>query len=32
MSDELGRDGATVSMLMRKHLNFIQDLQTLQVD
>jgi len=30
MSDELGRDGATVSMLMRKHLNFIQDLQTLQ--
>ncbi len=31
MSDELGRDGATVSMLQRKHNNFLQDLQSLQV-
>merc|ERR1719193_2509041 len=31
MSDELGRDGATVSMLQRKHHNFLQDLQSLQV-
>ena len=30
MSDELGRDGATVSMLQRKHQNFLQDLSTLQ--
>ena len=30
MSDELGRDGATVSMLQRKHHNFLQDLSTLQ--
>jgi len=30
MSDELGRDGATVSMLQRKHHNFLQDLQSLQ--
>jgi len=30
MSDELGRDGATVSMLQRKHQNFTQDLSTLQ--
>merc|ERR1719362_444118 len=30
MSDELGRDGATVSMLLRKHQNFLQDLSTLQ--
>merc|ERR1712142_303034 len=30
MSDELGRDGATVSMLQRKHQNFLQDLQSLQ--
>merc|ERR1719412_1581369 len=30
MSDELGRNGATVSMLQRKHQNFIQDLSTLQ--
>ena len=30
MSDELGRDGATVSMLQRKHQNFQQDLSTLQ--
>merc|ERR1712012_1376832 len=30
MSDELGRDGATVSMLQRKHQNFLQDLQGLQ--
>jgi hypothetical protein len=31
MSEELGRDGATVSLLQRKHQNFQQDLQTLQV-
>merc|ERR1719391_1063426 len=31
MSDELGRDGATVSMLQRKHQNFLQDLSSLQV-
>merc|ERR1712088_660354 len=30
MPDELGRDGATVSMLQRKHQNFLQDLSTLQ--
>merc|ERR1719392_310005 len=30
MSDELGRDGASVSMLQRKHQNFLQDLSTLQ--
>merc|ERR1712012_71435 len=30
MSDELGRDGATVAMLQRKHQNFLQDLSTLQ--
>uniref|UniRef100_A0A0K8SEL8 Spectrin beta chain n=2 Tax=Lygus hesperus TaxID=30085 RepID=A0A0K8SEL8_LYGHE len=30
MSDELGRDAGSVSTLQRKHLNFIQDLQTLQ--
>merc|ERR1712241_154915 len=30
MSDELGRDGATVSMLQRKHQNFLQDLSPLQ--
>merc|ERR1712158_271920 len=30
MSDELGRDGATVSMLQRKHQNFLQDLHSLQ--
>merc|ERR1719394_1276263 len=30
MSDELGRDGATVSMLQRKHQNFLQDLSTPQ--
>ena len=30
MSDGLGRDGATVSMLQRKHQNFLQDLSTLQ--
>jgi len=30
MSEELGRDGATVSLLQRKHQNFQQDLQTLQ--
>merc|ERR1711970_1605699 len=29
-SDELGRDGASVSMLQRKHQNFLQDLSTLQ--
>merc|ERR1719450_930708 len=28
MSDELGRDGASVSMLQRKHQNFLQDLST----
>ena len=32
MSDELGRDGATVSMLQRKHHNFLQDLMSLQVN
>ncbi|XP_023337071.1 spectrin beta chain isoform X7 [Eurytemora carolleeae] len=31
MSDELGRDGATVSMLQRKHHNFLQDLMSLLV-
>jgi len=30
MSDELGRDGGSVSMLQRKHQNFIQDLHSLQ--
>merc|ERR1712128_265732 len=30
MGDELGRDGASVSMLQRKHQNFLQDLSTLQ--
>ena len=30
MSDELGRDGASVSMLQRKHQNFLQDLSTPQ--
>merc|ERR1719312_395077 len=30
MSDELGRDGASVAMLQRKHQNFLQDLSTLQ--
>merc|ERR1711971_967056 len=30
MSDELGRDGASVSMLQRKHQNFLQDLHSLQ--
>ncbi|XP_024081152.1 spectrin beta chain isoform X3 [Cimex lectularius] len=30
ISDELGRDAGSVSTLQRKHLNFIQDLQTLQ--
>ena len=30
MSDELGRDGASVSMFQRKHQNFLQDLSTLQ--
>merc|ERR1712242_488690 len=30
MSDELGRDGATVSALQRKHQNFLQDLHSLQ--
>ena len=30
MSDELGRDAGSVSTLQRKHLNFLQDLQTLQ--
>lgn len=31
MSDELGRDAGSVSALQRKHLNFVQDLQTLQL-
>merc|ERR1719277_1545372 len=30
MSDELGRDGASVSALQRKHQNFLQDLHSLQ--
>lgn len=30
MSDELGRDAGSVHTLLRKHQNFIQDLQTLQ--
>lgn len=30
MSDELGRDAGSVSTLQRKHINFLQDLQTLQ--
>ncbi|XP_045479704.1 spectrin beta chain isoform X5 [Harmonia axyridis] len=30
ISDELGRDAGSVNALQRKHLNFIQDLQTLQ--
>ncbi|XP_017777112.1 PREDICTED: spectrin beta chain isoform X3 [Nicrophorus vespilloides] len=30
MSDELGRDAGSVSALVRKHQNFMQDLQTLQ--
>ena len=30
MSDGLGRDGASVSMLQRKLQNFLQDLLTLQ--
>merc|ERR1719430_1213655 len=30
MSDELGRDGASVSALQRKHQNFLQDLNSLQ--
>jgi len=30
MSDELGRDGASVSALKRKHLNFLQDLNSLE--
>ena len=30
MSDKLGRDGASVSILQRKHQNFLQDLSTLQ--
>merc|ERR1740128_526371 len=30
MSDELGRDGASVSALQRKHQNFLQDLASLQ--
>ena len=30
MSDELGRDGASVSALQRKHTNFLQDLHSLQ--
>merc|ERR1711971_645423 len=30
MSDDLGRDGASVSMLQRKHQNFLQDLLSLQ--
>merc|ERR1712012_758735 len=29
MSDELGRDGASVSALQRKHQNFLQDLHSL---
>ena len=31
MSDELGRDSGSVSALLRKHQNFLQDLQGLQV-
>merc|ERR550519_2869385 len=30
MSDDLGRDGASVSALQRKHQNFLQDLHSLQ--
>ena len=30
MSDELGRDSGSVSALLRKHQNFLQDLQGLQ--
>lgn len=30
MSDELGRDAGSVHTLLRKHQNFLQDLQTLQ--
>lgn len=29
MSDELGKDGVSVSSLQRKHANFENDLQTL---
>lgn len=31
MSDELGRDAGSVHTLLRKHQNFTQDLQTLQL-
>lgn len=30
MSEELGRDAGSVSVLQRKHQGFMQDLQTLQ--
>ncbi|XP_065563390.1 spectrin beta chain-like isoform X3 [Artemia franciscana] len=31
MSEDLGRDSGAVSLLLRKHQNFIQDLQSLQL-